>query len=359
MSLRWKYVAAALAPVLAAGTMFAVVLLPALDDKPVTERLLACSSPDEFEEADPVAKVAREDCFAEVLIDAVSAGKVQEIVPVMARYEANQMGLCHRAAHRAGGANWPADGRWILKIHEVNFGVCSSGLLHGFVDQVIGKEFSQDQWKQLMGWCDTQYKAGIEVACGDAVGHVAWTDTEDPAAAREICSMFATPVLRAECAEGVVMQQYSPASSSKEQKRLPADPLPVCAIHPAGGAFDAVRAGCIRGVGYAAVQQETFGLRTPDLAGTVAKMVGVCDAFEEQYRATCADRAYDMVRSKFHTGEFIDAADTVCLPNVRYYQTCIDRVLWLVPEGELGKYTGKITPRDLLGQRLMESFERT
>ncbi len=357
MSSPWRTVAAVLTPLLAAATMFAIVVVPELNDEPAPVRLLACSSPEEFE-PQGVEGVLREDCLTEVLTDAVAGGEIRDVVAVMAEFEARQMGLCHRAAHRAGGAVWPGDGRWIEKIADVNFKVCSSGLLHGFVDQVVGKGFTDREWAELTAWCDGQFVAQAGVACGDAVGHVAWTDTEDHARAREICSMFATPLWKAECAEGVVMQQYSPASSSKPHRPLPADPVTVCEIHPAGGSFDAVRAGCIRGVAYAAVQQETFDLNTPKLLDEVDRVVGVCWLFEEQYQALCVDRSYDMVRSRFFDTQYVEATDLLCDPADRYYQTCIDRMLRFVPAEQLGGYAKKITPPGELDVAFTRAFMR-
>lgn len=358
MSVRLRYVAAAVTLLLAAAAVFAVAVVPALNTGTVGERLLACSSPDEYESDDEVANIAREDCFSEVLQDAVATGKVREIVPVMALFEAKQMGLCHRASHRAGGELWPEDGRWILEISQLNTPVCSSGLLHGFVDQIVGKEFGEQEWRQLIGWCDAQFLAQVGIACGDAVGHVAWTETADELASRQICAMFATPMWRAECAEGVVMQQYSPASSSKTQTRLPSDPRKVCVIHPAGGKYDPVRAGCIRGVGYATVQQERLIASTPNLVERVDELIGVCGLFEAQYQESCVDRAYDMVRSKFRDNEYFQAAELLCEPGDQYYQTCIDRMLQFVPVEKLGKYAQVVTPADVFGRAFQDQFNR-
>jgi hypothetical protein len=316
MLTRPRLIAGITALVVAAAATIAVVALPKLTPIDIATRYAACV-PAGLDETREVFTEESKRCITDTMTEAVVTGQIDKILPIMQEQMRTLPLGCHRAAHIAGAAAWPSDGRWIDVIDSVSKLECSSGLLHGFIDRVATEDFSIDQWRALTAWCDNQRKPG-QPNCGDAIGHVAWQSDKDLAKSAEICGLFVTPTWRSECTEGVVMQQYEPVSEKFQRVPLPDDPTSVCVHIPADDTtFDHLRMGCIRGIGYVAavslppIKTEPTAMSEVDI-DIVDRAHSLCLLFETQYQGPCSERFFDIVRFRFPPQHLNAAADLLC-----------------------------------------------
>ena len=316
MLTRPRLVAGLLALAVAAAATVAMVALPRLNPIDIATRYAACVPAGLVELRETMTEESKR-CLTETMTEAVVSGQVEKILPIMQEQMRTMPLGCHRAAHIAGGAAWPSNGRWYDVIDQVAKAECSAGLLHGFIDQIAYQNFSTDQWRALAAWCDAHSGTG-NANCGDAIGHVAWESGKDRVRSAEICGLLTVSYWRSECTEGVVMQQYEPVSEKHQRADLPDDPTTVCAhIRPAGDAYSDLRMGCIRGIGYIAsvafpmIATEPSKVRPVDI-DIVDRAHALCMLFETQYQSHCSERFFDIVRFRFLPQHTSAAADLFC-----------------------------------------------
>jgi len=293
-----RVLAASVLLVLSAGVILGVKALP---EQSLATRLAGCVPAATYENPSITTDV-NEKCITNALTEAVVSNQVTSIVPVLEQLNTQVPGLCHRAAHAAGSAAWPRDGSWIRVISKVNFPQCSSGLLHGLVDNIALKQFSKQQWLEFTRWCDAQFGNYGVPNCGDATGHVAWMATKDRVESLAICDMFNQERWRGECTEGIVMQEHDPASSKVTVKKLPEDATLIC-NHINIDDKRNLRYGCVRGVAFILGKNighlESSEKYDQESIDRVKEALSTCDQFERSLRDVCAIRFYDMLRFRF------------------------------------------------------------
>jgi len=152
---------------------------------------------------------------------------------------------CHLGAHEAGRALAlrmdPADAL------SVSSSVCSSGLVHGIFDALGETSPDFATWDELASVCE-DLRRREPAACADGMGHAAWDVTGDVAYAEELCLTFTEYSARSECAEGVQMQRYAPATerAGRPRDERPLEVAEICRIESEPSILE----GCRHGIGW-------------------------------------------------------------------------------------------------------------
>ena len=220
-------------------------------DLPLDTRLLACLPVNAWQDAGESAPLDT-SCVTGVMVDALKENKILDLEPTMTRMDTRNSlrTLCHEAAHAAGQQIFRETGDWRASVDVADRLVCNSGLLHGVFDGLAKQRVSSDQWVAIAAWCsDVSKRQSGQGNCGDATGHAAWDASRSSAEALGVCALITVDFLASQCAEGIVMQQFTPASRLDESIPLPrASVLEVCAASV--GLAAPLRSGCLKGIGY-------------------------------------------------------------------------------------------------------------
>jgi hypothetical protein len=152
---------------------------------------------------------------------------------------------CHLGSHEAGHALASSVGA--VEALALVTNMCSSGLIHGVFDAVGSGSPGEETWRSLARTC-VELRSRGPAACPDGMGHAAWDATGDVVAAEQICAVFDDFAARSECAEGVVMQRFEPATErlNRGRDQRPFDPNDYCRT----GSDPAILQGCLHGVGW-------------------------------------------------------------------------------------------------------------
>ena len=220
------------------------------------KQLLSCI-PVEVWNPDVNSMNVDDGCIQKVMVEALETGKIDVIKDVMVRMDSqsNLHGHCHAPAHAAGGQVLERNHDWSKSVTLADYGLCSSGLLHGVFDSLGKETLSPAEWLKVTAWCSNVGERRREQGnCGDGIGHAAWDSTGDVGKALDICAAIAFKSLRSPCAEGLIMQHYSPISRPSDRTIITEDQvLGIC--EPSEGRTDDLREGCLRGIGYAVATQ--------------------------------------------------------------------------------------------------------
>ena len=196
-------------------------------------------------------------CIEDVMVEALETGQIEVIRDVMVRMDSqsNLHGHCHAPAHAAGGRVLENNHDWNKAVTLADYNICSSGLLHGVFDSLGKEKISSAEWLKVTAWCsNVDGRPRGQGNCGDATGHAAWDSTGDVGKALNICETITFKILRSPCAEGIIMQQYSPISRPSDRTTITEDQV-VAICESSEGRTDDLREGCLRGIGYAVATQ--------------------------------------------------------------------------------------------------------
>lgn len=250
----WKWVVTGGLAAAAFGVA-AYALLPGTSPAPepqrgYVERLELCVTSFAVASQSQLSEPASE-CFATVLAEAALAGKIPDIEPALRSLDVEAPMLCHTPAHYAGAIVFEDPDRWLELVDKIDTTVCTSGLLHGAIEQLARLNWSLDEWAPVIEWCQSASKRDPSPECAHAIGHAVWDTYEDRASSAAVCAKFMWALWEAFCAEGVVMQEFRPPGRPSEHVVLDrsADVTGVCA-HSATEGSQYVTLGCLEGVGF-------------------------------------------------------------------------------------------------------------
>jgi hypothetical protein len=186
------------------------------------------------------------DCVRDVFISAgYDVSTPARIFESASKFDPFFADACHLGSHEAG--KMLALGKNPAAALKVTSSVCSSGLIHGIFDAIGETSQNTDTWKSFANICE-ELRDKQPAACADGMGHAAWDVTGDVVAAETICLSFSNVAAREECAEGVVMQRFEPATDKADRKReiRPHSLAEICRVD----SDPSILKGCWRGTGW-------------------------------------------------------------------------------------------------------------
>lgn len=219
-------------------------------------------------------------CITDIMKNAVRSKQIyvlDEAVAHTITVEPLFFEACHNIGHAAGRHAYSVYGN----IEELLLNIGSScqyalghGVLDGFADSMPDETLYFKAARACLA-IDDDVTAGF---CGDGLGHVAWSSTNNISDAVRRCAYLSKPNLEEACGEGVLMQIYEPAGFEPSSTLADSvNEIPsMCARWPLASKPSSVN-GCYRGAGYVFSrylvkssrvweEQQTM---TPDLRATV------------------------------------------------------------------------------------------
>lgn len=194
------------------------------------------------------------ECLSKVLLKELNSNSIldsKETLETLSRANPGFSTLCHNSAHYAA-KNYSRDKGFSKDgLRVVTTDLCDSGLLHGYFEGLNSnvKILTKSKWESVINICNEVSKK-TQANCGDSVGHSA-TEMykKNNVKAYGICALFSSGQSQRECAEGVVMEIYSPTTDLKSAKVFDkTDPNITCL--PAKTFNNNINIGCAKGVGW-------------------------------------------------------------------------------------------------------------
>lgn len=198
---------------------------------------------------------------------------------------------CHMGGHLAGKQMAAESGDPVKVLAERTIEGCFSGLAHGVFDAVGRGLAGAPNWARLAAVCEQRLQAMPGLNCPDGMGHAAWDATTQRDAAYRICEHFTLPGPLEQCAEGIVMQRFAPATErdSGRSEPVPTDVASICA-----GLSGHLLSGCFSGVGWLMGHVLLSGLEP------------ITNAASQEYAEALVDPMRDVVAGCSSLGEGAD-----------------------------------------------------
>lgn len=136
--------------------------------------------------------------------------------------------FCHPIAHELGHTAVKRYNYDFAKVLSFPHDTCASGYLHGAVEEMLAA--SSDPGTDLLKLCQPQMSG----PCVHGTGHgTMFVTKQNVAAARDLCSKYASQSRIITCSEGLFMQLFGPDEEDENAKaNLPADKLASEPLYP-------------------------------------------------------------------------------------------------------------------------------